>query len=488
MDDEPIEEIQVEGVDRFPSIGKRAAGGKRHFAQGTFLPRVQAVINPRLYRERGDTSRLVEDVFADGGALGRIAASNPTLMTEIRQQAETPMSPKEHQQFRSAIMQLVGEEVEREAQTGLQIADNKAFMSAFAMMDGALPGARDPERETFEEAERKQIGVMYQQAQQMALLDPAASKALMADVRKKADALTSNVRTFMEKGRKRAIDEDVALFASAQEQVNETNDIIASLEHDADERGILRSPNEALIARAFNALGRAQNLPRPGDDVANTGQNIGAGVGGLKGTLIGEAVALGGKIIDKTTESGDVRALIDRLRFNSQLVQEGYLANRKTLQDRYAPLGIEFGEKAGEVYATVADAYQKESDKIPAKASTPEQDETERTTTLRTMLNDEVASAEADEARAKPEAAANMPGASARLAAALQRAQNARDDRDLFEDDLRNAGSKNAAPLAAADTGETIKQARARRQARDTRQMHSQIRSGIMEALRGYTR
>lgn len=488
MADEQLDELTVGGANRNPTLPQRAKRATDHFAPGTFFPRIKAVVNPRLYRERGDTSRLVDDVFADGGALSRLAASNPTLMTEIRQQSETPMTSGEHEKFRSALLEMVGSEVEREAKTAYQVADNKSFMEAFSAMDGAIPGIADPERDTFEEAERKQIGIMYQQAQQMALLDPDSSKALMADVRKKADALTSNVRTFMEKGRKRAIDEDTQLFASAQEQVNETNDIIASLRHDADERGVLRSPNEALIARAFNALGRAQNLPRPGEEIADTGQNIGSGVGGLKGTLIGEALALGGKVVDKVTESGDVRDLIDRLEFNSKLVQEGYLQNRKTLQERYAPIGIRFGEKAGDVYAVIADAYKKESDKIPAKAQTPEQAEAERTTTLRTMLADEVASAEAQESKAKPEASANMPGAGARLAAAIQRAQSARDDRDIFEDDLRQSGSELAAPLGAADTGETIKQARSRRQARDTRQMHSQIRQGIMEALRGYTR
>jgi len=488
MADEEIQEIVSTGIDRTPGIGTRVKKGKEHFAPGTFLPRVQAILNPGLYRERGDTTRLVEDVFAEGGALARVAATNPTLYNEIRQKSETPMSAAEHKQFRSAILEMVGSEVEREAQTGIQIADNTSFMKAFALMDGALPGARDPERETFEEAERKQIGVMYQQAQEMALIDPAASKELMTEVRKKADALTSNVRTFMEKGRKRAIDEDTQLFASAQEQVNETNDIVASLEHDADERGFLRSPNEALIARAFNALGRAQNLPRPGEEIADTGQNIGGAVGGLKGTLVGEAIALGGKILDKTTESGDVKDLIERLKFNAELVKKGYIENRKTLQDRYAPLGIEFGEKAGEVYATVADAYKKESDKIPAKSQTPEQAETERTTTLRTMLGTEVDSAEAEVAKAKPEAAANMPGARGRLAAAIARAQNATDDRDLFEDDLRQQGHADAIPLQAGDTGEALGQARARRQARNTRQMHSQIRQGIQEALRNYTR
>lgn len=355
------------------------------------------------------------------------------------------------------------------------------------MMDGALPGIKDPDRQTFEEAERKQIGVMYQQAQEMALLDPDASKALMADVRKKADSLTSNVRTFMEKGRKRAIDEDIALFASAQEQVNETNDIIASLKHDSDERGFLKSPNEALIARAMAALGRAQNLPRPGDDVANSGANIGGAVGGMKGTLIGEAAALGGKILDKVTESGDINDLVERLQFNSQLVQKGYLDNRKVLQDRYAPLGIQFGEKAGDVYAVVSDAYDKEAGKIPEAKKTPEQEDADRTTTLRTMLGDQVASAEDAESRAKPEASANMPGSRERLAAAIERAQNARDDRDLFEDDLRQQGNPNATPLAPG-AEESVKQARARRQARDTRQMHSQIRQGIMDALRGFTR
>jgi hypothetical protein len=490
-DDEELSEVRVSARNRNPSIGRRWQDADKVFPAGTRSPRMQAAMNPTLYRERLDTNNLISQAFADDGPLAGMTAENPLLAEQIRDQAETPMAPAQHRQFRSAIMQLVGAEVERETKTRNQIADNTAFMRIFSAMDAAIPGLRDPKRHTLEEEERRQIEIGYNQAQELALLDPDASKAVMADVRRRADALTANVRTHIEQVRKAARLDDSELWSNATEQLNETNDVIASLQHDTDKRGRLKSPNDALIGRATALLGRSGSLPRAGLGEAagaNVGSQVGAQMGGTKGALVAVAGDLAGKIVDKFTESGDVRDLIERLQFNAQLIQQGYEQNRAALAKKYSPYGIEFGAEPGEVYATINEAYRAEAEKIPAKVQTPEESASSKNMTLRMMLQRERDNAAEAEAAVRPEASAGMRGSDSRLAAAIERSQMASDDLEIFEDDLRQAGSTDALPLPEGAPPPDTKAARARRQARGESRVRSQIRQGIMEALRSYTR
>ncbi len=483
-----LPEVGVKGRNRFQDAATRVSRATDVFSAGTFAPKIRALLQPGLYRERGDTNALLEDALADDGPLARISASNPELVTELRQQAANPMNERQHQQFRSSILQMVQGEVDRETKVRSTLQDNQSFLESFHALDSSIPGIKDPDKFTFEEAERKQILGLYQQAQQMAVLDPEGSKAIMADVRKKADALTVNVRTFMERNRKLAMADDTALSTSAREQINETNDILESLQHDSDERGFLKSPNEALIARAMAALGRAQNLPQPGfgEAGAASGANVANQVGGAKGTLIGEGMALAGKLIDKVKQSGDVKDLMERLRFNAGLIERGYQQNRQALQKRYEPLGIRFGEQPGDVSAVLEENYRAEGDKIPAKTSTPEQSKKEQADTLRQMLQDEHAAASAAVEKLSPEASANMPGASQRLAAATARAQNAADDLAVFEDDQRAAAG--GPEPQTEDAAKAISQARARRKGREEMNSRGQVRTAIQESLRSRLR
>ncbi len=452
------------------------------------------MLSPALFRERGDTNSLVEDVLAEDGPLGRIAATNPELVTEIRQQANTPMSTKEHAKFRSALLGIVGDEVEREGKVRSQLLDNQSFMEAFSALDGFIPGITDPKRQTLEESERRQVAILFEKAQQLAPLDPEASKAVMAEARKKADTLTANVRQFMEKNRLRAQLEDGALYANADEQVQEADDIIKSLRDDMDEKGMLREPHPAIIARAFAALGRAGDLPASG--INESAEAVGAQLGGLAskegdGNMIQTAVQLAGKGLEKLKQGKDVEYLIKRLEFNKGLVQQGYIKNREQLLARYEPLGIALGEKPGEAYAVVHDAYKAEADKIPTKAQTPAEQEEDRVSSLRTMLDGELGKADEEVKNTQPDAAANLPGAASRLAKALARQANARDDVALFEDDLRQQRGGELPVMKGVEPGmveESIKGARMRRQARTEQSTRSAVRQGIMESLRSRTR
>jgi hypothetical protein len=490
--DEELDEVQVSARNRNPNAQTRVRRARDTLAPGSILPRVQALLNPALFRARGDTNALVEDVLDEDGPLGRIAATNPELVTELRQQANTPMSTKQHAQFRSALLGLVSDEVEREGKVRSQVLDNESFMESFAALDGAIPGIRDPKRQTLEESERRQIAILFKNAQALAPLDPEASKAAMVEVRKKADLLTANVRQLMEKNRRDAQLEDRALYANADEQVQEADDIIKSLRDDMDEKGLLREPHPAIVARAFAALGRAGDLPSSG--INESAEAVGAQLGGLAskegdGNMIQTAVQLAGKGLEKLKQGKDVDYLIKRLEFNKALVLEGYKNNRQQLLARFSPLGIELGEKPGEAYAVVHDAYEEQAGKIPSKASTPESEEADRTDSLRTMLDSELSAADELVKKVKPDAAANMPGAAQKLLNAISRQQTAQDDLAIFEDDLRIGAGRDMPPLASGgDAAAAIQVARARRQNRTDAATRSQVRQGIMESLRSRTR
>lgn len=491
---EELAEVEVSGRNRNPNAATRVRRARETFAPGTFLPRVQALLNPRLFRERADTNNLLEDVFAEDGPLGRLAATNPELVNELRQQAANPMQSGEHKQFRSALLGLVGQEVEKEGKIRAQVADNEGFMRAFAALDSSIPGIRDPDRFTLEESERRQIGILFDQAQQLALLDPDASKAIMAEVRKKADTLTANVRQFMEKNRRDAQLQDAALWSTAQERINETNDIIASLRDDMDERGVLRDPHPALIGRAMAALGRSSDLPGSGINEAAeaVGGVIAAGTQGSdNGNILATAISLGGQAVDKLKQRKEVGYLIQRLEFNRGLIEKGYLDDRQKLAERFRGSGIELGQAPGEAYAVVDEAYQAEADKIPAKAGRDGQERDDQVSSLRTMLDDELRSADAAVEKLRPDAAANLPGAAERLASAMLRQQIATDDLAIFEDDLRQAAGKDLASVQGVDANEAQKAlqlARARRKNRSDATTRASIRRATMEALRSHTR
>lgn len=490
-----LDEVAVEGRNRFPGAGKRVSRAREVLSPGTVLPRVQALLNPRLYRERADTNNLLQEVFAEGGALARLAVSSPELASELRNQAESPMTSDQHQQFRSVLLGMVAQEAAHESAVQRTIADNEGFMQAFAVMDSAIPGIRDPKRTTIEEKEREQIALLYQQAQQMALLDPEGSKAMMSEVRKKADMLTANVRQFMEQRRKAAIIEDSALWSGKQERLNEIADVVQLLQHDRDESGKFKKPNEAIIGRALAALGRASSLPDSGysQAAAATAPALGAlAGGGTRGAVVDAAVGVVGMVADKITDSREVDSLIERLQYNASLIEQGYATDRQRLFERYAPAGIEFGAEPGEAYAVIDDAYKAQASKIPEPGSDAAKEQEDRNETLRLVLTDELDSADEAVAQLAPEASANVPGAAARLAAAIERQKIARDDLAIFEDDSRQAAGVELESVEGIEDApaaqKAIEQARARRQQRQGAAMQSQIRRGIQEALRGHTR
>lgn len=482
-DEQQLEEFNVSGVNRRPGVVKRAERAPGHFATGTVLPRLQGILNPGLYRERGDTTRLVDSVLGEDGALARLAATNPDLATEIRQQADSPMTRAEHQKFRSSLLGMVGDEVKREQQTQYQLKDNQGFYQAFRQLDGFIPGIGNKEVDTREEYERRQIDTLYQQAQEAALLDPAHSAALMGEVRKKADALTDGIRTDIEKQRRVARAEDSSLWATAREKLSETTDVVAALRDDLAKKGIRREPNAALMNRALTLLGRAGDFPTAGivDDAAGAVANV-IPDESTAGNIAGEAIALATKGLKKGLESSDVAYLIDRLQFNAQQVAESYKQDRGALATKYKAAGLQFGEQPGEIYAVPNEAYEREAAKIQAAEKKP----TDTTDSLRGMLSEEVESATAAVEKLKPEAAANVPGAAARLAAAQERLTTARDDHAIFEADQPQAGG---VPVLATDDAATeLTKARKRRAVREQARDTGLVRKAITQTLRGYTR
>jgi hypothetical protein len=84
-----------------------------------------------------------------------------------------------------------------------------------------------------------------------------------------------------------------------------------------------------------------------------------------------------------------------------------------------------------------------------------------------------------------------FPVPASRLAKALARQSNARDDVALFEDDLRQQRGGELPSMKGIEPAmveETIKGARMRRQARTEQSTRSAVRQGIMESLRSRTR
>lgn len=488
MEDEDLlelEEQQAVGVDRSPGAVSRAKRARGHFASGTILPRLQGLLNPGLFRERGDTNRLVESVLGEEGALARLAMSNPDLAQEIRQQADTPMSSAEHEKFRSTLLGMVGDEVKRNERIKYQLADNQSFFDAFSTLRGFVPGYGNDEVDTREEYELREVQTLYKQAQAAALTDPDHSAAIMGEVRKKADALTANVRTDMEKQRKVARAEDGALWATARERLSETDDVIASLQDDLDKKGLRRDPSPVLIARANALLGQASDIPAAGfSEAADTAASMVPQAEGGAGNLLGEGIRLAGKATDKALAASDVQYLIQRLQFNRGLLQQSYTNDRLALADKWKASGLQFGNKAGEVYSVPSEAYKREAEKIEAAPKKP----TDDVDTLRGMLTDEVASAQAAVDKTKPEASANLPGAAARFATATARLQMARDDADIFEADQQEAAANGQPVERAPDAAANLLEARKRRAARQSQRDSGLVRKATMEALRRYTR
>lgn len=494
-DVEELAEVQVSGRDPNPGAVTRVRRARETFAPGSFLPRVQALLNPRLYRERSDTNALMEQALAEDGPLGHLAASNPTIINELRQQAEKPMSSQQHQQFRSTLIGLVQGEVERESKIRSQVANNEAFMQAFSMLDGASPGIKDPARNTLEESERRQVSLLYQQAQELALLDPEASQAIMVEVRKKADTLTANVRQQYEQLRKRASLEDVTLYSNTDNAIQLLRDAHEDLSRALSSE---KTPPDFVIQKALDAYGAAGIIQATSLGQVGThalGEAIGGGVGGataggMGGAAIGAGVGLlvggGEKLLQHFKDKKNVAVLAEHLVLAQEQALRNYQGNRAKLVERYAPLGIEFGEQQGEVYAVLDETYRAEADKIPEKVTTKEQDADQRTLALRTMLDDELASADAAVAELGPDAAANLPGAAQRLAAALTRQQVAQDDLAIFEDDLRLAAGREMPE--GVDASAAIEQARLRRRNRSDASTRASIRRATMEALRSHTR
>lgn len=493
--------VDVTARDRNPGALSRVRRARETFAPGTLLPHVQALLRPGLFRERADTNSLLDSVFADDGALAALGAENPDLVAALRDQAGTPMSPGQHEKLRSVILGLVGDQVEKEGQIRAQVADNQAFMQAFSVLDGAIPGITDPKRNTLEESERRQVQVLFNQAQELALIDPDASKAIMTEVRKKADNLTANVRQHIEQQRKRAELEDIELFSSSDNALQLLNDASADYARAvASDKDI----PDFVVEKMIKAYGAASAVAAPNltdaaaaaiSGAASGGVEGSGGKGALQGTLVGAAVGAVVTGVAGTVEyfkdKKKVKQLAEYLETSKAQIRQNYAANRGKLQERYAPLGIQFGEQQGEVYAVVNDAYKAEAGKIPSKASTPESEQADRTEALRTMLESEQASADAAVEKYRPDAAANLPGAAQKLAAALARKQTAEDDLAIFEDDLRQAAGKDLTDIPGvevADAEKAISLARARRKNRSDAATRASIRNGIMESLRSHTR
>src|SRR5512139_2875721 len=143
MDGNELDPIEVSARNRFPTVTQRAERAPDVLSKGTLFPRLQAIFNPTLYRERLDTNSLMGQVFGEDGQLAHLATDNPALLQSIRDQAEVPMAPEEHEKFRSAILGMVSAEAEKQRKIETQLGANSGYMEALSLMDSALPGARD---------------------------------------------------------------------------------------------------------------------------------------------------------------------------------------------------------------------------------------------------------------------------------------------------------------------------------------------------------
>jgi hypothetical protein len=480
-----------------PGFWERVTGANKTLVEPGILGKITAPIlagaNPQLYNERVQTNKLVDSALAPDGTLAFMAASNPQLADELRSRAQQPMSSQEHEQFRSGILSLVGTEVKREQDTQYQLQDINNFRDSFHQLDGMFrqPTDATPGVISVDDARRRQVETLINQAQEVAKLDPARAKEMMADAKQKADSITEHAIGQLDKVEKSARIEDGDLASAHNEQITNINDIVGSLENDRDAKGVWRAPNPAIVARGMAQLGRASTLPTSGfsETAQAAAPGVGAAVGGTKGGLIEAGVGLVGKVVDKITEGKDTQALIDRLNFQKQQLVKDYATNRQQLVDKYKPYGLQFGQQPGDVVAVVAQNYKDASGKIPDKTSTPEAKAADETATYRDALTQEVRDSMAAVDSLKNAAASNVPGARSDLAAAVERAGIAHDNLAIFEDDnSKQTGQPLPQGLQGDVAAKAIQQARARRNARDITRAHSQIRSAITDSLRNFTR
>lgn len=485
-----LPEVTATGRNRFPGPLERFRRGREELSQGAFLPRVQALLSPGLFRERLDTNALMESAFGEGGQLEDLKQTDPETYQAIRDAAANPMQPGEHVKFRSAILDMVDGEVRRKQAIDGQIADNGGYMRVLALMDRAIPGINDPDMETYEEGERAQIQAEFERAQAAAQAgDVEGSKAIMTEVRKRGDALTANTRERMEQYRKQARIEDSALYSASDNARQLLRDSMEDLRK-YRERGEV--PPDFVLDKAVKAYGAAGALQTTtaGDAAAAAlGGGVGGGgagmAGGVPGVLIGAGtgVVTGGigGLKDYFKSKKNIAALEAQLGDTLAQVDANYASNRATLAKRFAPVGIKFGEQPGEVYSTLGDAYQAASEKIPESAPrTPEQVNTDRTESLRKTLTSEQEAARAAVAAARPDAAANLPNAQSKLEKAMQREQEANDNLALFESDI-------AGTMPGREAGD-VRDARKRREERAKSQRARDRQEGIVTTLRRFTR
>jgi hypothetical protein len=482
-DQQELDMVTGEGRNRSPGALSRFESGASTFAPGTVLPRLQALIHPGLYRERGDTNDLVEKLTAPGGALANLEYDKPELWAQIKQQADTPMSVQQHNAFQSSLYGLVQGQIDNERKVQRTTQDNTAYMSSLAELRKFAPGVNDPKLKTYEEGELEQIDLGYKQAQEMALYDPEGSKALMADVKKRGDTLTQNLRGEMEKRRKAFFQEDSSLAVNSRNALSTVGDALEDLDKAIAKGGEIP---EQVLNKALAAYGAAGNAAQTtaGDVITQTATGAATGApAGLVGAGIGAAIAAGGGVIQFFKSKERVQALRENLQGVQSQINRSYADNRAALGKRAQAQGLLLGEQPGEVYS-VAQSYQAQADKIPDKASTPAQDDAAKNTAYENMLKKEQAAAQDALAKAQAPASARMPGADAMLAAAKERASIANDDLSIFQADMQQ--QPGAAGQEAA--GSEITQARQRRAARSQHQKQSEIRAAIGESLRNHIR
>jgi hypothetical protein len=481
-----------------PGFWERVTGANKTLVEPGILGKITAPIlagaNPQLYNERVQTNKLVDASLAPDGSLAFLAASNPQLADELRSRAQQPMSSQEHEQFRSGILSLVGTEVKREQDTQYQLQDIQNFRDSFHQLDGMFrqPTDATPGVISVDDARRRQVETIINQAQEVAKLDPARAKEMMADAKQKADAISEHAIGQLDKVEKSARIEDGTLGSTYNGQLTNIAEVKQALNYEIDNYSVKRPINSAVVGRAMEQLGQAATLPTSG--LAEAAQAVGPGLsqavgGGKGGGLIDAATGLIGKVADKLTAKSDAQALIARLDNQAAELGKNYAINRQQIQDKYKPYGLQFGQQPGDVVAVVAQNYKDAAGKIPDKTSTPEAKAADETATYRDALTQEVRDSMAAVDSLKNSAASNVPGARSDLAAAVERAGIAHDNLAIFEDDnSKQTGQPLPQGLQGDVAAKAIQQARARRNARDITRAHSQIRAAITDSLRNFTR
>lgn len=500
MAQQELDEVGVQPKrERNPGLFERVRRSGE-LAGSSVLRPLQAALNPSLFRERTDTDALMRTAFGEGGQLEELRQSDPELYQALQDASDSPMQATEHRKFRSAILDMIEGEVRRKQEIDATLADNGGYMRVLSLMDQAIPGMNDPDLKTFEEGERETIQADFERAQTLAQAgDAAGSKAIMTEVKKRGDLLTANIRQRMEQDRKRATIDDATLYQTSDNAAQALRDASQDLD-----RAIAKNEKDGtpipdfVLQKALSAYGAAGSLQQvtPGQAAAAaaggaiTGGGAGA-AGGLPGILIGAGVGAAGvgisELRDYFKSKKNITALSQQLRDSQMQVASNYAANRQKLAERYAPLGIKFGEQQGEVYAVLADAYKAEADKIPTAAPrTAEETNADRVESHRTRLTKEAEKAKAALEAARPDAAANLPNADRKLADANARAIQAQDDLLLFEDELARGG--NVAEVASGDQLQNIRDARQRRKARADALRARDRQEGMVESLRSRLR